>query len=66
MGIICDCCGEEFEESFFCEKCSNQYIGTELEEVPDIRWNGVGDGMVLKEVDQYSGMVCKNCCECNT
>ncbi len=61
----CEHCEQEWEESFFCKKCSNQNMGAELEEVPDPMWDGFGDEMTWKMVDQYSGDVCMNCCNCN-
>ena len=62
----CDCCSEEWEESFFCKKHSNN-VYYEMEEVPDIMWNGDSrtSGFVLEEVENYTGNVCFNCCNCN-
>jgi len=62
--IECDICGEEWEEDFFCKKCSNQ-IYYELEEVIDLFWDYDmrTDGYITEEVAHYSGDVCKNCCQ---
>lgn len=46
----CDCCGEDWEDSFFCEKCSR--LATE-ERIGDEEWGG------------YHHDVCGNCCRCH-
>ena len=63
--ITCDCCGEEWEESFFCKKCSHKFIGTKWEETPKVMWDGSGNDMEWEEVDQFTGDVCGNCCRCH-
>jgi hypothetical protein len=63
----CDCCGEEWEETFFCKKCSNKYVGTETVESPRLDWCGwpPQDEMEWVEEDVFSGDVCMNCCTCH-
>ncbi len=62
----CDNCGEEWEESFFCEKHSN-VIYTEMAEVPDIMWSGASrtSGNTTEEIEMNTGDLCFNCCNCN-
>ena len=62
---ICDCCGNTWEDSFFCSACSNKYIGMREVEVPIIPWDGWGPDTEMGEEEEYSGDVCLNCCECH-
>lgn len=61
MPRICDCCGEEFEEEFFCEKCSGEPEIVERE-VPKLDWDyGLGpDTEIVEECEFY--LTCFNCC----
>lgn len=68
--LICDVCGEEWEEDFFCPKCSNQIYEEEVEvtrdELPD--WDGdprYADYPVIVTELRCSGDVCYNCCNCH-
>lgn len=59
---VCDACGEEWEEDFFCEICSR---GGEyrIEEVPDLMWDGYpGRDYVEEETWVPNGDICLNCC----
>lgn len=49
--FICDCCGDEWEIAFKCEKCSNR-----LEPILDE--DGFED--VCEKFD-----ICGNCCDCH-
>lgn len=60
--IVCESCGEEWEESFFCEKCSagGEY---EIREVPNLMWDGLpSEEYVWEEVFVENGNICLNCC----
>jgi hypothetical protein len=61
----CDWCDEEWEETFFCKKCSNKYLGTDLVKTPKSIYYGVGEEMEMTEEDIFSGDVCFNCCRCH-
>ena len=62
----CDACGEEWEESFFCKKCSS---GGHYEEVesPNIFWDGnpFESEYVMQEEWFPNGDICLNCCSCH-
>lgn len=62
----CDCCEEEWEEGFFCKKCSGLHsFDGEMEEVPNIFWDGnPDDEYVLKEREPEHRDICLNCCGC--
>lgn len=61
----CVCCQEEFEESFFCEKCSNRKELIERE-YPNPLWNGYSDDeYYTKEEWEEQGCTCMNCCTCH-
>lgn len=63
--ISCDCCEEIHEETFFCDKCSNQLTGI-FGETPDPFWDGIeGDGYEEIEIINSSGDICMNCCDCH-
>ena len=62
--IICDCCGEEWEDTFFCEKCSNKMDVVEAM-VPKLDWCGWGEDYEAGEEEINSGDVCFNCCVCH-
>ena len=49
--FICDCCDEEWEIEFMCEKCSN-------------RMEAITDECGF-EVDYARADVCGNCCDCH-
>lgn len=62
---VCDCCGEEWEEEFFCEKCSGVHDHGETEMVPNIFWDGnPGDEYVIEDVEPMHEDICMNCCNC--
>jgi hypothetical protein len=61
---FCDCCNEEHEETFFCEECSNEYIGT-TESPRLFFYSWLEDEMEWIEEDVFSGDVCMNCCTCH-
>jgi hypothetical protein len=61
----CDHCNEEWEESFFCNKCSGKYQGTEVIESPKLIYYGCGNEMEFEEEYVFSGDVCYNCCTCH-
>ena len=61
----CDACGEEWEESFFCARCSSK---GEFQTVmnPNPFWDGVpGEEYVEEEEWVFYGDVCMNCCGCH-
>lgn len=62
--MICDCCEQDFEKSYFCEKCSNKYIGIKMVETPKLIYD-YGNEMEWTEEDQFSGNICGNCCACH-
>lgn len=59
---VCDSCGEEWEEDFFCPTCSS---GGEFRIVlvPNIMWDG-HPGHEYEEQEEWfpAGDVCLNCC----
>jgi hypothetical protein len=60
--IVCDSCGERWEESFFCKECSSggRY---EIHEVPNIIWGGLPSEEYVWEEEWFSyGDICLNCC----
>jgi hypothetical protein len=61
----CDCCGETWEEKFFCPECSKKYVGEREVEVPVIPWDGCGPETETRAEPEYSGDVCLNCCSCH-
>jgi len=63
--MTCDCCEQEWEESFFCKECSHKFIGTEWVETPRLDYYGVGNEMEWEQEDQFSGDICGNCCTCH-
>ena len=64
MNKICDCCDVEWEETFFCEKCSNKMELIETVE-PKLDWQGWGDDFEEGEEEVSTGNVCMNCCDCH-
>ena len=58
---ICDICGEEFEETYFCPICSNS-IETIETLVPILNWQGYGDYLIEGEEEIIIENVCYNCC----
>ena len=60
--IVCDSCGEQWEESFFCAECSHggHY---EMREVPNIMWDGLPSEEYCWEEEWIdNGDICMNCC----
>ena len=61
----CDACEEEWEESFFCEKCSRGGRHEEVE-APNMFWDGYpGEECVMEEEWIPNGDICLNCCTCH-
>jgi len=58
--IVCDSCGEQWEESFFCEKCS----GWHREEVESINFEYLAypDQETEFEMVDTHYDICLNCC----
>lgn len=54
----CEQCGQQWEDEFFCKKCSEPYW--DVVEVPNTMWSGDPE-MVLAE-EWYQFDICKNCC----
>ena len=60
--IVCDSCGEQWEESFFCPECSHGGH-CEMQEVPNIMWDGLpSEEYCWEEVWIDNGDICLNCC----
>lgn len=63
---FCDGCGEQWEESFFCEICSKGGF-YEMREVPNFMWNGdPSEEYIWQEEWVPDGDICLNCCMCHT
>ena len=58
---ICDICGEEWEETFFCTICSGS-VDTIETLVPVLNWQGYGDYLEEGEEEIILDNVCYNCC----
>lgn len=60
--MICDCCDEEWEESFFCKVCSDTPTLEEaLTPLTEFEWDYVGPDCEMREAEVYR-TVCLNCC----
>ncbi len=59
--VMCDCCEQEWEKSFFCNKCSG--FETIDCEVPNLMWGGwpPDEEMEMGTEDIWND-VCLNCC----
>lgn len=64
----CSCCSEEWEESFFCTKCSGlETFSAEFTLEPNPFWCGSpSDEYVMRERDPEYMDVCFNSCQCRT
>ncbi len=64
MKYSCDICEQEWDESFFCKKCSSRLV---LEETltPKLIYYGDGDEYEPDE-DWVQYDVCCNCCTCSS
>ncbi len=61
----CDCCEEEWEDAFFCKKCSSKAV-TMTETVPDTMWDYDDRTPEYIERDYTTTLdVCMNCCTCH-
>ena len=59
--FVCDCCEEEWEESFFCPVCSGWY--REEHEVPNLMWDGYPASEETEmEMEDVHKDICFNCC----
>ncbi|MFW9872343.1 MAG: hypothetical protein ACFFG0_04510 [Candidatus Thorarchaeota archaeon] len=63
---ICNACEAEWEEDFFCDKCSSDSHYEEVE-IPNDCWDGSvhGEEFVLEEEWISNGDICLNCCICH-
>ena len=63
----CDCCEEEWEQDFFCTKCSGvQHFDGEMVLEPNLFWDGSpNDEYTWQDRESEYMDVCRNCCRCN-
>lgn len=58
----CDCCDEDWEEAFFCKKCSGPDMVDDYEDDPLDYSDSPRQNLVVREVWTN---VCGNCCTCH-